>query len=214
MYKMLVGTSSPEEVRIRQSRATHGGAVMALSLKLMKGLLQTQETGEVSRIWVFVKAPKMAIPKKREWQAVRVRCFISFDHHTHIERWLNASKKERGVLWVPFCFCIFDISFLRKIPIPVLSKTKHCCFCNKSNHCAFSTALPMSYIDTWFQPKQTWTLNKNNKTNKCKCLSKECSIALNMYRLYISTGVSLSICNSSFGHVHFRQAPIYAICSL
>ena len=50
MYKMLVGTSSPEEVRIRQSRATHGGAVMALSLKLMKGLLETQETGEVSRI--------------------------------------------------------------------------------------------------------------------------------------------------------------------
>jgi len=32
------------EVRIRQSRATHGGAVMALSLKLMKGLLQTQDT--------------------------------------------------------------------------------------------------------------------------------------------------------------------------
>ena len=44
--------------------------------------------------------------------------------------------------------CIFDISFLQKIPNPVLSRTKHCCFCNKSNHCAFSTALPMSYIDT------------------------------------------------------------------
>ena len=51
--------------------------------------------------------------------------------------------------------CIFDISFLQKIPNPVLSRTKHCCFCNKSNHCAFSTALPMSFIDTLFQPKQT-----------------------------------------------------------
>ena len=110
--------------------------------------------------------------------------------------------------------CIFDISFLQKIPNPVLSRTKHCCFCNKSNHCAFSTALPMSYIDTLFQPKQTWIIDKNNKTNKCKCLSKECSIALKMYRLYISTGVSLNICNSSFGHVHSKQVPIYAICSL
>ena len=110
--------------------------------------------------------------------------------------------------------CIFDISFLQKIPNPVLSRTKHCCFCNKSNHCAFSTALPMSFIDTLFQPKQTWIIDKNNKTNKCKCLSKECSIALKMYRLYISTGVSLNICNSSFGHVHSKQVPIYAICSL
>ena len=35
-----------------------------------------------------------------------------------------------------------------------------------------------------------------------------------MYRLYISTGVSLNICNSSFKHVHSKQAPIHAICSL
>ena len=35
-----------------------------------------------------------------------------------------------------------------------------------------------------------------------------------MYRLYISTEASLNICNSSFEHVHFKHAPIYAICSL
>jgi hypothetical protein len=29
----------------------------------------------------------------REWQAVGVRCFISFDHHTHTPK-----KKRRGVL--------------------------------------------------------------------------------------------------------------------
>ena len=32
--------------------------------------------------------------------------------------------------------------------------------------------------------------------------------------LYNSTGVSLNICIIFFRHVHFQQAPIYAICSL
>ena len=57
-------------------------------------------------------------------------------------------KKGRGGCCERHVFCIFDISFLQKIPNPVLSKTKHYCLSNKGNHCAFSTALPMSYTDT------------------------------------------------------------------
>ena len=37
-------------------------------------------------------------------------------------------------------------------------------------------------------------INKNSKTNKCKCLCKECSAAWKMYWLYISAGISVNIC--------------------
>ena len=39
-------------------------------------------------------------------------------------------------------FLHLEVYFLQKILNPVLSKTKHCCFCNKSNLCAFPIALP------------------------------------------------------------------------
>ena len=133
--------------------------------------------------------------------------------YVHIYIHMYIYKYGRGVLWAPNCLHFWHF-ISAKDTKPCSFQNQTLLLCNKSNHCAFSTALPMSFIDTLFQPKQTWIIDKNNKTNKCKCLSKECSIALKMYRLYISTGVSLNICNSSFGHVHSKQVPIYAICSL
>jgi hypothetical protein len=54
---------------------------------------------------------------------------------------------------------------------------------------------------------------KKTKQTSAKGLRKECSIALRMYRPYISAGVSQNIRNSSSKHVHSKQAPIHAICS-
>ena len=55
--------------------------------------------------------------------------------------------------------------------------------------------LCLSYIRYIVSAKTNMNTEENNKTNKCKCLSKECSIALKkIERLYISKGVSLNIC--------------------
>ena len=91
----------------------------------------------------FGWCPGKNLESGRLWECHKFKIII----HILKDDWMHWKKGRRRCCDCHF-FCIFDMSFLQKIPNSVLSKTKHCCFCNKSNHCAFSTALPMSYIDT------------------------------------------------------------------
>ena len=70
---------------------------------------------------------RQILPGRRfflEWQAVGVRCFKRFDHHTHIQRWLNALKKREGVLWAPI--------FLHFWHVISAKDTKPCSFQNQT----------------------------------------------------------------------------------
>ena len=113
-------------------------------------------------------------------------------------------------------FAFFEFHFCKRCKTMFFPKPNIVASATKTTtvHSLYFSQVIHRYIHRFNRSKHDQLIDKHNKTNKCKCLCKECSIALIMYRLYISTGVSLNICKSSFKHVHSKQAPIHAICSL
>ena len=66
MYKMLFGTSSPEEVRIRQSRATHGGGCYGIEPEADEGTFGDSGDGGSFEDLSFCESHQNGHSKKKE----------------------------------------------------------------------------------------------------------------------------------------------------
>ena len=143
-------------------------------------------------------------------------------HRRQSENLLNGSQITEAkcpLFWetgvVSAKFWRFEISCLQnsaKDSTPCSFRSETLLLLQQKHPLCIPNSPPRSYIDTEIKPKQTGIFVQNNKANKCKCLCKECSIALRTSKLYISTGLYFNICKRSLKNMHSKQAPIHVIC--